>query len=121
MGVSSSVDRVARAITSDYGLNGWEVTYGIIPWLQMCKQHGLIDKIDGVDIPVPDKPIEYLRDTAPYSSEFIHTLLQKIAFREDELGDALAEGACYAAADDRYVHTFDSRQKARIVSTLAFT
>jgi len=97
MGISSSVDRVARAITSDYGLNGWEITYGIIPWLQMCKQHGLIDKIDGMDIPIPDKPIKYLRDTAPYSSEFIHTLLRKIAFREDELGDALADGACYAA------------------------
>lgn len=97
MGVSSRVDKVARAMTSDYGLNGWEITYGIIPWLQMCKQHGLIDKIDGMDIPVPDKPLEYLGDTAPYSSEFIHTLVRKIAFREDELGDALADGACYAA------------------------
>jgi len=97
MGTSPSVDRVARAMTSDYGLNGWEITYGMIPWLQMCKQHGLIDKIDGIDIPVPDKPIEYLKDTVPYSSEFIHALVKKIAFREDELGDALSEGACYAA------------------------
>jgi len=97
MGITQKVDRVARAMTSDYGLNGWEITYGIIPWLQMCKQHGLIDKIDGMDIPVPDKPLEYLRDTASYSSEFIHLLVRKIAFREDELGDALADGACYAA------------------------
>ena len=97
MGTSQSVDRVARAMTSDYGLNGWEITYGIIPWLQRCKQHGLIDKIDDMDIPVPDKPLEYLRDTAHYSSEFIHTLVRKIAFREDEIGDALADGACYAA------------------------
>ena len=97
MGTSTSVDRVARAMTSDYGLNGWEITYGIIPWLQMCKQHGLIDKIDGIEIPIPDKPIEYLRDTAPYASEFIHTLVRKIAFREGELGDALADGACYTA------------------------
>ncbi|HIE30557.1 TPA: hypothetical protein EYP66_25140, partial [Candidatus Poribacteria bacterium] len=97
MGISPKVDRVARAMTSDYGLNGWEITYGIIPWLQMCKQHGLIDKIDGMDIPVPDKPIEYLRDTALYPSEFIHILVRKIAFRQDELGDALADGACYAA------------------------
>jgi len=97
MGDSPQVDKVARGITSDYGLNGWEITYGIIPWLQMCKQHGLIDKIDGMDIPVPDKPLEYLRDTAHYSSEFIHMLVRKIAFREDELGDALSDGGCYAA------------------------
>jgi aldehyde:ferredoxin oxidoreductase len=97
MGASRSVDPVARAITSDYGLNGWEITYGIIPWLQMCKQHGLIDKIDDLDIPVPDEPIKYLRDTQPYPSEFIHALLHKMAFREGEVGDALADGACYAA------------------------
>jgi len=87
----------ARAITSDYGINGWEVSYGIIPWLQLCKQHGLIKEIDGIEIPAPKKPIEYLRDCAGYSSEFLVTLLRKIAFREDEIGDALAEGACYAA------------------------
>jgi aldehyde:ferredoxin oxidoreductase len=97
MGSSPQVDPVARAITSDYGLNGWEITYGMIPWLQMCKQHGLIDQIDGLDVPVPDRPLKYLRDTAPYSSEFIHMLVHKIAFREGELGDALAEGTCYAA------------------------
>ena len=97
MGNSRTVDPVARAITSDYGLNGWEIAYGIVPWLEMCKQHGLIDKIDGMDIPVPDEPIQYLRDTEPHSSEFIHTLVHKIAFREGELGDALADGACYAA------------------------
>jgi aldehyde:ferredoxin oxidoreductase len=97
MGNSQSVDPVARAITNDYGLNGWEITFGIIPWLQICKQHGFIDKIDGIDIPVPEEPIEYMRDTKPYSSEFIHMLVHKIAFREDELGDALADGTCYAA------------------------
>jgi aldehyde:ferredoxin oxidoreductase len=97
MGSSPSVDPVARAMTSDYGLNGWELTYGMIPWLQMCKQHGLVDRIDGVDIPVPDGPLEYMRDTAPYSSEFIHALVKTIAFREGELGDALADGTCYAA------------------------
>jgi hypothetical protein len=69
----------------------------MIPWLQMCKQHGLIERIDGVDIPVPDTPLKYQRETAPFSSEFIHTLVRVIAFREGELGDALAEGTCYAA------------------------
>ena len=97
MGTSRSVDVVAGAITSDYGLNGWEITYGMIPWLQLCKQHGLIDAIDGLKIPVPDKPLRYLRDTARYSFDFIHALVRKIANREGELGDALADGTCYAA------------------------
>jgi len=97
MGKNNSVDLVARAATNDYGLNGWEIAYGIIPWLQICKQHGLIDKIDDLDIPVPDKPINYLRDTAHYSSEFVNKLVHKMAFREGELGDALSDGACYAA------------------------
>ena len=93
----------AKAFTSDYGLNGWEVSFGIIPWLQMCKQHGLIETIGGaasggdIDIPVPDKIIEYNRDVAPVSGRFLVTLLRKIAFRVGELGDALADGACYAA------------------------
>lgn len=87
----------ARAITSDYGINGWEVSYGIVPWLQLCRQHGLIDKIDGVEIPVPEKPIEYLSDCAPYPAEFLKVLLHNIAFREGAIGDALADGACYAA------------------------
>ena len=56
-GTSPGVDPVARAITSDYGLNGWEITYGMIPWLQLCRQHGLIDAIRpsrgfGVEIPI---------------------------------------------------------------------
>ncbi len=87
----------ARAITSDYGINGWEIAYGMIPWLQLCKQHGLIDKIDGIEIPVPDKPIVYLRDIAPYSTELVLKLVHLIAHREGELGDALSGGACYAA------------------------
>jgi len=87
----------ARAITSDYGINGWEVSYGIIPWLQLCRQHSLINEIDGIEIPVPEKPIQYLSDCAPCPAEFLKALLHKIAFREGAIGDALADGACYAA------------------------
>jgi aldehyde:ferredoxin oxidoreductase len=90
-------DVAARAITSDYGLNGWEISYGIIPWLQLCRQHGLIDSVGGIEIPVPDKPINYLKDALGVSPEFLSTLVDMIARREDELGDALADGACYAA------------------------
>jgi hypothetical protein len=101
-GTARGDDSVARAITSDYGLNGWEISYGMIPWLQLCKQHGLVDVLefgDGcvVEIPVPDAPIEYLRDCAPCSSEFLLLLIRGIALRQGELGDALAEGTCHAA------------------------
>ncbi|MBC7235962.1 MAG: hypothetical protein H5T69_08975 [Chloroflexi bacterium] len=85
------------SITADYGLNGWEIGFGIIPWLQMCKQHGLLEAIDGIPLPVPDKPLAYRADTAPVSGELLARLLRLIAFREGELGDALADGACYAA------------------------
>ncbi len=87
----------ARAITSEYGINGWEVSYGMIPWLQLCRQKKLIDAIDGIEIPVPDRPIEYLRDVAPYPREFLTMLLRQIAYREGAIGDALADGTCYAA------------------------
>ncbi len=89
-------DAVTRAMTSDYGLNGWEIAYGIIPWLELCKQHGLIDTLDGIDIPIPDEPILYRRDAVPWPAEAIEALIKKIAFRDGELGDALADGACYA-------------------------
>ena len=86
-----------RAINADYGLNGWEIAYGIIPWLQICRQHGLIDRVDGIEIPVPDNPVLNLRDAARVSADFMTALLRMIALREGELGDALSEGACYAA------------------------
>ncbi|HHX43943.1 MAG TPA: hypothetical protein GX714_08165 [Chloroflexi bacterium] len=97
MASSRDIELEARAITSDVGLNGWEISYGIIPWLQMCRQQGLVDSFDGVEIPVPDRPIEYLRDVAPVSGEFLRVLVRAIARREGELGNALADGACYAA------------------------
>ena len=102
-GASREADLEARAITSDYGLNGWEISYGIIPWLQLCKQAGLIDAIDGgstygrVPIPTHEQPIKYLRDIAPSPIEFLNALVHIIAHRQGEVGDALADGACYAA------------------------
>ncbi len=87
----------ARQLTADYGLNGWEISYGIIPWLQRCKQAGLIDDIDGLSIPVPDKPLEHLHEAARVSGEFLTHLIEIIARRKGELGEALADGVCYAA------------------------
>lgn len=87
----------ARSLTSDYGINGWAVSYGIIPWLQLCKQNGLIHDIDGIEIPIPEKPITYLRDCVPVSIKLLKKLLHIITFREGQIGDALSDGACYAA------------------------
>jgi len=84
-------------MVSDLGLNGWEIAYGIIPWLQMCRQHGLIDAIDGFEIPVPDHEITCLNDTVPWPGELTTRLVRMMALRQGELGDALADGACYAA------------------------
>jgi aldehyde:ferredoxin oxidoreductase len=69
----------------------------MIPWLQMCKQHGLVDKIEGLEIPVPAKPVGYLDDVVPVSGEFLHMLITLIVQRRGEMGDALADGTCYAA------------------------
>jgi aldehyde:ferredoxin oxidoreductase len=85
-----------RATVADMGLNGWEISYGIIPWLQMCRQQGLINDIDGIEIPVPDKPIFALHESADVPGELLMKLLHMITYREGELGEALADGACYA-------------------------
>ncbi|HHX45654.1 MAG TPA: hypothetical protein GX714_16985 [Chloroflexi bacterium] len=87
----------ARAITADYGINGWEISYGMIPWLQMCRQHGLIDTVNGLEIPVPDHEVLNLQDAAPVSGEFLVSLLESVAHRSGEYGDILAEGTCRAA------------------------
>jgi len=87
----------ARAITADYGINGWEISYGLIPWLQMCRQHGLIDTVNGVEIPVPDKEIFNLQDVVQVPGELIVPLLHSIANRDGEYGDIFAEGTCRAA------------------------
>jgi aldehyde:ferredoxin oxidoreductase len=87
----------SQALVSDLGLNGWEIAFGIIPWLQMCAQRGLIASAMGHEISTPEVEIQYYRDVAPYSDAFAASLIRAIAYREGELGDALAEGACYAA------------------------
>jgi len=85
-----------RAMVADLGINGWEFNYGIIPWLQMCRQHGLIDSIDGLEIPVPDHPVVYNRDSGQITAKFGRMLLRKIAYQEDDLARSLSKGACYA-------------------------
>jgi aldehyde:ferredoxin oxidoreductase len=87
----------SAAITGDLGMNGWEISYGVIPWLQLCAQQGLIQTLDGIEVPVPQGEIERVWDMPTVSAAFSSTLLRNMAYRTGELGDALADGACYAA------------------------
>lgn len=87
-----------RVLAGKYGLNAFEVGYGIAAWLAVCQEKGLIADIDGEPIPT----IEF-RDGVPHrgriikpSGRFWVTLLRKIAYREG-IGDLLAEGTCRAA------------------------
>ena len=110
MGTSQSVDRVARAMTSDYGLNGWEITYGIIPWLQLCKQHGLIDKIDDADTTLMSKLFsastgyDLSEKELDRAGERIWNLLRAIDVRNFERNRAIDEstidGFMYPGKDD---------------------
>jgi aldehyde:ferredoxin oxidoreductase len=62
-----------------YGINMWEVTLGIIPWLKLCTDAGLLTEND------VEMPIELS------NGAFWCELLRKIAYR-DGIGDLLAEG-----------------------------
>jgi aldehyde:ferredoxin oxidoreductase len=65
-------------ICNEYGLNQWDILFGIVPWLRDCRRAGLLQDLDGIPID-PDDP------------HFWAELLRKIAHREG-IGDALAEG-----------------------------
>ena len=90
-----------RHVSNDMGVNEWEMPYGVIPWIIMMANEGgyrkEIEEWLGVEVPKYEGKIEYLSDVPKYSGEFAATLIKKIANREGEIGDALAEGACYAA------------------------
>lgn len=68
----------ARHLSDDYGLNQWDVLLGIVPWLRICRDAGLVEQLNG-------RPIDFHDPTF-----WVH-LLHAIAYREG-MGDALAEG-----------------------------
>jgi aldehyde:ferredoxin oxidoreductase len=67
-----------------YGINMWEVTLGIVPWLKLCTDAGLLTE-DDVGMPI---------DLG--NGAFWCELLRKIAYRKG-IGDLLAEGVPRAA------------------------
>lgn len=67
-----------------YGVNMWEVTLGIVPWLKLCVDAGLLTEKDlGMKIDIG-------------SGAFWCEILRKIAYRVG-IGDSLAEGTSRAA------------------------
>ncbi len=70
-------------LTNDYGINHWDVIFGIAPWLLHCKEEGSLTELDGIPIDLNDP-------------EFWRILLRKLSYREG-IGDVLAEGAQRAA------------------------
>lgn len=73
-----------RHLTDDYGLNQWDLLLGIVPWLRLCQQAGLVSEFNG-------RPINF--DDPQFWAHF----LRAIAHREG-MGDALAEGGRRAPA-----------------------
>ncbi len=71
-------------ISNDLGLNHWELLVGMVPWLRGLAERGELKKIDGLKIDFS-------------SPAFWKELLEKIAYRKGEMGDALAEGTVRAA------------------------
>lgn len=73
-----------KNLADEYGLNHWDLLLGLVPWLRLCKQSGVIDKFNGL-------PIDF------DSPEFWVEFLKAITYREG-MGDALAEGGKRAPA-----------------------
>lgn len=74
----------AKVLGNKYGLNMWELTLGLVSWLKLCIEHGVITEED------MGMPLELHR------GEFWSELFRRIACREG-IGDILAEGLPRAA------------------------
>ncbi len=68
----------ARHLSDDYGLNQWDLLLGIVPWLRLCADAGIVGELNG-------KPIDF--HDPVFWAHFLHA----ITYREG-MGDALAEG-----------------------------
>jgi aldehyde:ferredoxin oxidoreductase len=75
----------AAKFSNDYGLNQWDLIFGIFPWLRDCRDAGFISKVDELDIDVDD----------PF---FWHAVMRKIAYGEG-MGQVLGQGGWRAAIE----------------------
>jgi aldehyde:ferredoxin oxidoreductase len=83
-------------ICNQLGINGWDFGSGIVPLLEFASQQGLVGQVDGIPIPAPTYTIINGKKLA-LSNKLNATLLRKLAYREDALGDAMAEGGVLMA------------------------
>jgi aldehyde:ferredoxin oxidoreductase len=72
-----------NVLSNRYGLNQFDILYGMVPWLIACQKAGLISTLNG-------KAIDW------FSPEFWADFLHTVAYREGT-GDALAEGGWAAS------------------------
>jgi aldehyde:ferredoxin oxidoreductase len=90
-----------RVVSNSMGVNEWEMPYGIIPWLIMMANEGghrrEIEAWVGAVVPEYEGAMEYLNQCPSYPADLATNIISKVANREDEIGDALAEGIAYAS------------------------
>ncbi|NIA10837.1 MAG: hypothetical protein GWP10_14200 [Nitrospiraceae bacterium] len=72
-------------MANDFGINHWEIQFGLIPWLKHSQEIGARTHLDGIRIDANNP-------------RFWAELVRKIAFREGS-GNVLAEGAYRAARE----------------------
>ncbi len=71
-------------LCNEYGMDKWDVTIWLLPWLSMGQKEGVFDDIDfGMEIDVE-------------SSDFVAYMLDQIVYRKGYYGNLLAEGMARA-------------------------
>ncbi len=78
----------ATEMMNQYGLNEWEVLAGMVPWLVMGFQEGVLT----------DPRFECIKPVAPDKPEWWMRFLKVVTYREG-IGDLLAEGVSRAIAE----------------------
>ncbi|MEA3407411.1 MAG: aldehyde ferredoxin oxidoreductase N-terminal domain-containing protein [Chloroflexota bacterium] len=74
-----------NVLSNRYGLNQWDIVLGMVPWLERCRDAGLIGEMNGMVMDWQDP-------------KFWAAFLHAVTYREG-LGDALAEGGWRAAVN----------------------
>lgn len=71
-------------LCNEYGIDKWDVTIWLLPWLSMGQKEGVFDGVDfGAPVDVEDPA-------------FVYKILTDITYRRTEMGDLLAEGMARA-------------------------
>ncbi|OKY79081.1 MAG: Aldehyde:ferredoxin oxidoreductase [Candidatus Methanohalarchaeum thermophilum] len=85
-------------IGNQLGINFWDFAYGIVPILQYASKQDWLNEVDGLEIPAPEEKI-INSNYADTPKPLLVKLMRKLAYREDELGDLMAEGGVEMARE----------------------